>query len=239
MSALKIRFTRSLYLRDVMTFDEKLKHLADAYHAQGYTVTTSPTAADLPEFAKDFKIALVAKRADGGVIAAIKETREAFENDAEIPRYAETTQEHPGWRFDVTVLEGSKRRPLRKRDVPEMTDEEAELSLQAAHKLLELSFVVQAFVSAWSLLEAAMRKRLQAAGERVGWGDDPRSLLNQLFSNGIIENPTFRYLETMMHTRNVLVHGFAPNAVPAREVEQMLEIAGRLFDEARALRKTA
>ena len=129
-----------------------------------------------------------------------------------------------------TVLEGTKRRPLQKRDVPEMTDEEAERSLQAVRKLLELSFDVQAFVSAWSVLEAAMRKRLQAAGERVGWGDDPRSLLNQLLSNSIIENPTYRYLETMMHTRNVLVHGFAPRIVPARDVDnQVLEIAGRLF----------
>ena len=57
-----------------MTFDEKVKHLADAYHAQGYTVTISPTPDDLPDFAKDFKVDLVGKRADGGVIASIKET---------------------------------------------------------------------------------------------------------------------------------------------------------------------
>jgi hypothetical protein len=222
-----------------MTFDEKLKPLADMYRAQGYSVTIAPSPDDLPEFARGFKVALVGRRADGGVIAAVKENYGALQDDPDVAHYAKITNENPGWRFDIVVLEEAKRKPPHQRDVPEMTDEETEQSLQAARKLLEMSFVVQAFISAWSLLEAAMRKRLRAGGERVGWGDDPRSLLNQLFSNGIVENPEYRYLEGLMHTRNVLVHGFAPRVVSPRDVDNMLETAGRLLDEARAMRKTA
>jgi len=94
-----------------MNIEQRLNQVADRYRAQGYKVVIRPGPDDLPDFAKDFKIEIIAKRDDGCVLASAKKSQSDLESDREIPRYAEITEKEPGWRFDVIVL-GSESQPM-------------------------------------------------------------------------------------------------------------------------------
>jgi len=80
-----------------MNIEQRLNHVADRYRAQGYKVVVRPGPDDLPDFAKDFKVEIIARRDDGCVLASVKKSQSDLEADREIPRYAEVTSEQPEW----------------------------------------------------------------------------------------------------------------------------------------------
>ena len=51
-------------------------------------------------------------------------------------------------------------------------------------------------------LEASLRRRLWAAGEKAGWGDDGRTMFTELFSVGVLSNRLFRDLEGLYQGAN-------------------------------------
>ena len=57
-----------------MNSEQRLNHVADRYRAQGYRVVVRPGPDDLPPFAKDFKVEILATRADGNVLVSAKAT---------------------------------------------------------------------------------------------------------------------------------------------------------------------
>ncbi len=87
-----------------MNIEERLNYVADRYKSRGFKVVIRPGPDDLPAFAKDFKVELVATKEDGSVLASVKATRSEFEAEPDLVRYAETIDEQPGWRFDVYVM---------------------------------------------------------------------------------------------------------------------------------------
>ena len=88
-----------------MNLEQELNRIAGIYKAQGYQVIVRPEPADLPPFAKDFKVEIVARRAAEGVLVQVKRSREEVAADADMPRYAEITSAQAGWRFDFVILE--------------------------------------------------------------------------------------------------------------------------------------
>jgi hypothetical protein len=106
--------------------------------------------------------------------------------------------------------------------------------------MLRTGFVAQSLIAGWAALEAAMRQRLRAAGESVGWGTSPRTLLNELYSNGVISTVTLRDLEGLYHLRNAMAHGFsAPIVVEPMAVEFLVSTARHLLSEAQPVKQTA
>ncbi len=94
-----------------------------------------------------------------------------------------------------------------------------------------LGFVRAAVITAWAGLEAAMRMRLRAAGQKAGWGTMPRGMLNELYSSGALTPDDFRELEKALQLRNEIVHGFSSQAVDAGAVQSLSDIARRLLAE--------
>jgi hypothetical protein len=103
----------------------------------------------------------------------------------------------------------------------------------------QASFVQQAFIGAWSVLELAMRRRLQTEAEDADSESSPTTMLNELYSSGVLHSSDFRDLEHMMHARNAIVHGFASPVIRNGAVPFLIDIARRLLDESRAVQKTA
>ena len=96
-----------------------------------------PGPDDLPDFAKNFKVEIVARRDDGGVLASAKRSQLDLEADREIPRYAEAAEKQPGWRFDVIVL-GPESQPVPdKEDAKEPSEEDVHRALAEAERMLE------------------------------------------------------------------------------------------------------
>jgi hypothetical protein len=101
-------------------------------------------------------------------------------------------------------------------------------------EMVRAGFARPALITAWAGFEAAMRLRLRAAGERAGWGSAPRSMLNELYSNGVIGVEEFHKLENLFRVRNQIVHGFISSLVSEETSVQFLSKLGRrLIEESR------
>jgi uncharacterized protein YutE (UPF0331/DUF86 family) len=222
-----------------MNIEERLNHVADRYRGQGYKVIVRPGPDDLPPFAKDFEVEILATRADGGVLASVKGSPSDLQADPNLSKYAEVIEKQPGWRYDVFVLGPDPQPTPEKRDAREPSEGEVRSSLDDAERMLRAGFVTQSLIAAWAALEAAMRHRLRAQGSEAGWGTSPRTMLNELVSSGVLSMSVFRDLEALFQLRNVLVHGFSAPAVEPRAVQLLVETARRLLDESHPAKQTA
>jgi hypothetical protein len=222
-----------------MTIEERLNHVAARYRSLGFKVVIRPGPDDLPPFAKDFKVEIVATSDKGNVLVVAKASASELQADQEVARYAEITDKQLGWRLDVFVLGPESPSLPEKRDAQEPTEEEIRRSIDDAERLLGAGFTAQSFLAAWATLESAMRRRLHAEGTQAGWGTSPRTLLNELFSAGAFNNSDFRDLEGLSQLRNVIVHGFSVPDFPPSAVEFLLGVARRLLTESPPAKKTA
>jgi hypothetical protein len=222
-----------------MNTEQRLDHMAERYRAQGYDVVLRPGPDALPPFAKDFQVEIVARRADGNVLASAKGSPSELEADPNVSRYAEVIEKQPGWRYDVFVLGPAPQAAPENRDAKEPSEREIGGSLDDAERMLQAGFVAQAVIAAWAALESAMRHRLRSQGSEAGWGTSPRTMLNELVSSGAISHRAFRDLEGLFHLRNVIVHGFSAPAVEPGAVQFLVDTARRLLAESHPAKQTA
>ncbi len=217
-----------------MDFEQELQRVAARYTGHGYQVTIRPKPEDLPSFAKDFQIEILGKRGNQGVLVAVKKDRDEMAADSNLTRYAEVTGLQKEWRFDFAILEAENPSA---REIDGAQEFEAGDIVKAFDESLEmarLGFFRPAVITAWAGFEAAMRLRVRAAGERTGWGSSSRSMLNVLYSNGVLDIEDFRRLETLSRVRNQIVHGFLSSlAADGGAVQFLCETGGRLVEESR------
>ena len=202
-------------------------------------VILHPKADELPPFAKDFHVQILATKDEGSVLAVAKASPSELEADLEVPRYAEITNGQPGWKLDVFVLGPDAPTLLAKEDAREPGDDEIRRTSAEAERMLREGFANQAVIAAWAVLEAAMRRRLVALGRKAAFGTSPRTMLNELFSSGIFTNIEFRELEGLFQLRNIIVHGFAVPHFPNSAVEFLLHTAKQLLEDQPQAKQTA
>lgn len=220
-----------------MNFDQELKRVTDLYTRQGYQVTVHPRPEDLPEFAHDFRIEILAKRGDEGVLISAKKNRGGLAADSNLPRYAEITRTQKGWRYDLAVLEGDDPTGPRGRNAREFSRDDINKVLADAEKMVRLGFDRPGVITAWAALEGTMRMRLRAAGEEAGWGAMPRVMVNELYSSGIVSVDEFQELERAYELRNEIVHGFASPSPDSGVVQFLSDVARRLVADSEQVKQ--
>lgn len=227
-----------------MDIEYELQRVGDLYRSQGYDVTVRPQPGLLPPFATDFRVELVGRRAEEGVLVAVRKNRDALAADADIQRYAEETATRPGWRFDIVVLEGENPNARDVRGGRDLSGDEIAHTLEQAGELGRTGFAKFAVIAAWAGLEAAMRRRLRSVGRDAGWGSRPREMLKELYSAGALTPDEYRKVESASQLRNQIVHGFVadpggknPTAAGEDElsaVRVLSELTTRLMRESEA-----
>jgi hypothetical protein len=223
-----------------MNIEQRLNYVADRYRIQGYQVVVRPDRDALPAFAKDFKVEILATREDSNVLASAKGSPLELEADPNVARYAEITNQQPGWRFDLFVLGPESQGMPQNREAKEPSEEEIQQALDDVERMLQAGFMRPSLTAAWAALEAAMRRRLRAEGEEAGWGTSPRTILNELYSAGVISTGVLRQLEGFFQLRNAIVHGFSSSVVvDATAVQFLVNTARRLLTESQPARQTA
>jgi uncharacterized protein YutE (UPF0331/DUF86 family) len=214
-----------------MISDERLEQVADPYRLRGYAVTVRPSASELPPFAKDFKIEILATRGDGNVLVSVRKNPTEFRKDPDVSRYAEAIDHQKGWRYDIIVLEADNRPESEVPGAKEPSESDIRKALNDAERMQQAGFVAQSLIAAWSALESAMRWRIRAEGLRDDWKTSPKTMINELYSHGFLSRSTFDDLEGYLRLRNVIVHGFAPPEVEPSAVEFLVRTARELLDE--------
>jgi hypothetical protein len=222
-----------------MNMEQRLNMVADRYRNLGFKVVLHPSSDDLPPFAKDFKVQILATKDDGSVLGVAKATPSELQADEDVARYAEITEKQPGWRLDVFVLGPDAPAVPAHGEVREPSDEDLRHAVSDAERMLREGFVRQGFVTAWAALEGAMRRKLIALGGKATYGTSPRTMLNELFSAGIFSNRVFRDLEGLFQLRNIIVHGFAVPQFPTSAVEFLIGTANQLLETHAEAKQTA
>lgn len=197
-----------------MDFEKELELLSHRYQNEGYAVIRHPDADHLPPFAKDFGVDLMATRGDERVLIQVKHDRSALEADPNVPMQAGITNAHPGWRYDLIILnEGD---PLRRitRDAREPSTEEIDEQLAYVEKLVHAGDFRAACVFAWATLEAAMR-HVASEIELYMPRKSPMELLRTMYGNGVLTKEHFDFLNRSFRVRTEIVHGMVPPAVDA------------------------
>jgi hypothetical protein len=222
-----------------MNIDQRLNNVAESYRSRGYKVIVRPKADELPPFAKDFKVEILATGADDNVLASVKATSFDLEADPNILRYSEIIVKQPAWRFDILVLGPEGGLPKQVRQASEPSEDDIRRRLDEVERLLQAGFTASSFAAAWGALEAAMRRRVRAAGEEAGWGTTPRTMLNDLYSSGAISTTILRDLEGLFGVRSAIVHGFSAPAVDPGAVRFLVDTTRRLLAESQPVKQTA
>lgn len=215
-----------------MDTKQQLEQVTERYRGQGYRVIQNPTPDDLPPFAKDFQVEILATRPDGNVLASAKATSTEFDKDKNLAHYAEIIAGQQGWRYDVFVLGSQSATPLSD-DIADSSDDEIERTLDSADHLLLAGFSPQALLVSWVALEAAICQKLRSLGEKTEWGTSPRSLINELLSSGVITRSEFQQIEGFYSMRNVIVHGYSGRKIDPSSVKSLTSIVRRLLDESK------
>jgi len=227
-----------------MDFEQELTRLADVYRGHGYGVTVRPGPDQLPPFAKDFRVEIVGRRGAGGVLVAVKKNRDDFAADSNMQRYAELAAAQPGWRFDFALLEPQTLGARESRGAKEFSDDDIVVSLDQAEQLSRTGFSRAALVTAWAALEAAMRMRLRASGQKAGWGSMPREMVRELYSAGLLSPDEFQQIETALQRRTQIVHGYSSQPddsdTPEADLVRVLgDVTRRLVSESRPVKQPA
>ena len=71
-----------------MNSEQRLNSVADRYRSLGFKVVVRPGPEELPPFAKDFKVEILATGPGGNVLASAKASPPELEADPNVPRYA-------------------------------------------------------------------------------------------------------------------------------------------------------
>lgn len=210
-----------------MDFEKAIDDVAANYVRQGYEVVARPVPANLPPFAKDFRVQVVGRKGASGVLVAIRKNREEFASDPELDRYAEMTGSQEGWRFDFVLLEGSEA-PVE--PPQELSGEQFARQMELATQSMRGPDRSSALISAWAVLESSIRSALRAEGQTVGFGTPVRQMLNELVSNGTISIDEHARLYEASMLRNRIVHGFSERTINESEVDFLLNLAKRLHE---------
>ena len=222
-----------------MNIDQRLNYVADRYRSLGFKVVLRPGPDDLPPFAKDFKVEVLATGADGNVLTSAKASPLEVEADPNLSRYAEITEKQPGWRFDVLVLGPDDGLPKVERQASEPSEADIRRTLDEVERMLQAGFSASSFAAAWGALEAAMRRRVRAGGGEAGWGTMSRTMLNDLYSSGAISTSVLRDLEGLFQVRSAIVHGFSATAVDPGAVRFLVDTTRLLLAEVQPVKQTA
>ena len=220
-----------------MNFEQQLNTVADGYRTRGFKVVVRPGPDDLPPFAKDFKVDILATGPCGNALASVKGSPAELEDDANLGRYAEIIEKQPGWRFDLLLL-GPELAKV-DRHVSEPSAEDIRRMLDEVERLLQAGFVAFAFAAAWGALEAAMRRRIRAGGGKADWATTGQTVLNEVYSSGMISTTVLRELERLFQVRNAIVHGFSAPPVDPGSVRFLIDTARRLLAESQPVKQTA
>src|SRR2546421_11592842 len=85
----------------------EVDRVAQEYRGRGYQVILSPSASDLPEFARDLQPDIVARRQDDSLLIEVKRGSSVRDNER-LRAIAQRVEAQPGWRF---VLVSSAHEP--------------------------------------------------------------------------------------------------------------------------------
>lgn len=204
-----------------------LEDVAQQYRANGYTVVVHPQREQLPPFAADFDVQILATRAGVSALVLVKNDRIELRASPHVLEQARITGEQPGWRYDFAILNGTDPRLEALSGGATPTHEQIEQMLAEGERAALAGADRAGFLLAWAGLEAAMRDLAGRAGLGGRVGVSAGELIGQLTSWGYLSREDERRLDGLRDAQVQLVHGLIPAA--KTEVRDVVRLGRQLL----------
>jgi transcriptional regulator with AAA-type ATPase domain len=202
--------------------NSRLLEVAREYTNKGYKVAVRPRGLSLPQFLRDFEPDIVAEKQGDRVVIEVK-SQESLRKTSKITSLASAIETQPKWRLELVVTN-----PRRGLDVETATvilsSNEIVERLQSAEKLLEIGQLTAAFLFAWIVLEAKMRRILQLE-RRASEEMSSIGTLKTVYSLGHIDRDGYDFLSSCYNKRSQFLHGFEVGGVESAVVKKLLQVA--------------
>lgn len=177
---------------------------------------------ELPDFLRRFHPDLIAVGPDRSVVVEVKAPGKVRRSDywREI---AEAVRSHQGWHLEI-VPNGSA-----EPQEESISEEEIRGQLARSAALAEAGDLGASLLIAWSSAEAALRLIAERFDVSVS-NLSPQSLINRLFSDGLMDREDYDVLVALMRTRNAVAHGFRQQ-VTREDLARLREVVHHLLAE--------
>jgi uncharacterized protein YutE (UPF0331/DUF86 family) len=208
---------------------ERLLKLAEEYRHQGYDVLSKPRSEDLPDFLKNYRPDLIARRGHEAVVIEV-ESRSSLNSSSTqyLRNLAQVVEQHSGWRFELVMVNPEESRYSQTAEGEESLQEhEIKSRLQIAKQLL-IEHPESAILYSWSLVEATLRLVAEAEGLSLQRFDPPY-LIKRLATEGVISKSEYQLLMNALSLRNAIAHGFKTTPITQNSVSELVEIAEQLL----------
>lgn len=205
---------------------QRLLEIAREYRRQGYDVTLDPTSDQLPDFLASFRLDMVAHHPQENVVVEVR-SQESLTKAPELDAIAKAVQDKDDWRFELVVTNPKEQSWLGIQDAKLLGQADINYRLQEVHNLVTQEYGEAAFLLAWSVLEAVLRRTAQAQNIDLGQGTPPY-LLKSLFTYGLLNQEQYQTLQNGLQTRNLLLHGYKPKQSFAILLHELLIITEQL-----------
>ena len=206
---------------------ERLLKLAEDYRNKGYEVSFHPNPEDLPDFLRNYRPDMIARRGDEAVIIEVKSRFSLNSSSTQYLRnLTQAVEQHPGWRFEL-VMTNSEDVTYSSKAERSLQQPEIETRLQVARHLAT-QHLESAILYSWSLVEATLR--LVAEDEGLSLQRfDPLYLVKQLVIEGIVSRSEYQLLMDALSLRNAIAHGFKATQLTQESVYELIDIAEQLL----------
>ena len=206
---------------------ERLLKLAEEYRQKGYEVFFHPNLEDLPDFLKTYRPDMIVRRGEENVVIEVK-SRSSLNSSSNqyLGNLAQAVERHPGWRFEL-VMTNPEDTTYSPKAEGSLQEHEIESHLQEARQLITRHPKL-ALLSSWSLVEATLRllaQKEELSLERF----DPRYLINQLATEGVISKSEYQLLMNLLPLRNSIAHGFKTTELTQNSVYELIELTEQLL----------
>jgi uncharacterized protein YutE (UPF0331/DUF86 family) len=176
-----------------------LESLRSRYEGEGFTFTTYPYPAKLPDFLGSYVPDALAQKPGRNVVIEVKQ-RSAPPTERSLAEISRLFDGHPDWQLQVVLMGG----PLQSVAIPVAKPATVRSGIKEVRALIQQGHRRAAFVVAWSLLEAALRA---LDDETNGHSFTPGIVVQTLAMNGYIEPETEGRMRNLIELRNRIVHG--------------------------------
>ncbi len=177
-----------------------LENLRPQYEDKGYRFVVHPNSSDLPPFFSSYEPDAVAFKSGHNVAIEVK-SRASSSAQRSIQSIRRLFEDRPDWQFTVAYL-GSDAINLER-----LPTADRMLILERVREVERLAgdgHVREAFIVAWSLLEAALNSVKPHADKRPR---TPGTVVQSLAMDGYIADELERSLRALISLRNRIVHG--------------------------------
>lgn len=206
---------------------ERLLKLAEEYRTKGYEISFEPDSEDLPDFLKNYRPDMLARRADETVIIEVKSRSSLdYSSTQYLRNLAQVVEQNPGWRLELVMTNPEDAGYLQKAE-GSLQWPEIELRLQVARQLAT-EYPEPAILYFWSLVEAALRLVTEHEGLSLQ-RFDPLYLVKQLATEGVISRSEYQSLMNARSLRNAIAHGFKPAQFTKESLYELIDITEQLL----------